>query len=203
MISINVLEASKVNNTSSITNVVSKKIDTKVESLFTEEAIQEIKGTETIPVRTDTGDFKTVALEKLSSGAPIGNYIESIPNDYGIPQVAGLLVGDPLSGGEGTLITPAIFMTSGIMASKYNFDIDSGLRFENGKLVLATELTGEGRRANIATERYVDNAIKNINISNPTYDDSELRDAISEKVDADFVNEAIASAITLTINTAV
>ena len=94
-------------------------------------------------------------------------------------------------------------MTSGIMASKYNFDIDAGLRFENGKLVLATELTGEGRRANIATEGYVDSALKNLNLSNPTYDDSKLRDAINEKVDADFVNEAIASAITLTINTAV
>lgn len=203
MISINVLEASKVNNTSSITNVVSKKIDTKVESLFTEEAIQEIKGTETIPLRTDTGDFKTIALEKLSSGSPLGNYIESIPNDYGIPQVAGLLIGDPLSGNEGTLITPALFMTSGIMASKYNFNIDAGLRFENGKLVLATELTGEGRSSNIATEGYVNLALKDLNISENPYDDSELRDLINKKVDESFVNEAIATAITLTLNTAV
>lgn len=205
MISINVLKHSLSNNSASVVNVVSKTVDNKVESLFKKDPVVEIKGTETIPVRTEAGDFKTVALEKLSSGTPIGNYIEGIPNDYGMPMVASLIIGTEISEDNlpGTLLSPEFIITPGIIAGAVNFSFTEGLRYQNGKLVLSTDLMGEGHSYNIATEGYVDSALKNLNLSNPTYDDSELRDAISEKVDADFVNEAIASAITLTINTAV
>lgn len=66
MISINVVNNSK--NTSSEVKAISNIVNKKVEAIFQEEAVDSIKGNETIPLRTDTGDLKTIVLEKISSG---------------------------------------------------------------------------------------------------------------------------------------